>query len=71
MFKLFMTMCILVNGEVQCTEYDDSTGKIYQELAKCEQDAAMRFYGMTDIFSTYGQDYEKLIVGCDPADSDS
>ena len=66
-----MVMCVLVNGEMQCTDYDDSTGKIYQELAKCEQDAAMRFYGMTDVFSTYNQDYEKLEVGCREADSNS
>jgi len=71
MYKLFMVMCVLVNGEVQCTDYDDSTGKIYQELAKCEQDAAMRFYGMTDLFSVYGQDYEKLEVGCREADKES
>ena len=64
-------MCILVNGEVQCTEYDDSTGKIYQDLANCEKDAARRFYGMTDIFSMYGQDYEKLIVGCNTTEEDS
>ena len=64
-------MCVLVNGEMQCTDYDDSTGKIYQELAKCEQDAAMRFYGMTDVFSLYNQDYEKLEVGCREADSNS
>jgi len=71
MYKLFMVMCVLVNGEMQCTDYDDSTGKIYQELAKCEQDAAMRFYGMTDVFSLYNQDYEKLEVGCREADSNS
>ena len=57
-------MCVLVNGEIQCTDYDDSTGKIYQELAKCEQDAAERFYGMTEVFRYYGQDYEKIEVGC-------
>ena len=66
-----MVLCVLVNAEVKCTDYDDSTGKIYQELSKCEQDAAMRFYGMTDIFTAYGQDYEKLIVGCNKADSSS
>ena len=71
MFKLFMTMCVLVNGEIQCTDYDDSTQKIYQELTKCEQDAAMRFYGMTDVFSYYNQDYEMLEVGCTEADKDS
>ena len=71
MYKLFMVMCVLVNGEVQCTDYDDSTQKIYQELAKCEQDAAMRFYGMTDVFNYYNQDYERLEVGCTEADKDS
>ena len=64
-------MCVLVNGELQCTEYDDSTQTIYQELAKCEQDAAMRFYGITDIFNNYNQDYEKIEVGCSEADKDS
>ena len=43
MYKLFMVMCVLVNGESQCTLYDDSTNRIYQELAKCEADAEMRF----------------------------
>ena len=64
MYKLFMVMCVLVNGESQCTLYDDSTNRIYQELAKCEADAEMRFYGMTDIFSAYNQDYERIEVGC-------
>ena len=64
-------MCVLVNGEMQCTDYDDSTGKIYQELSKCETDAAARFYGMTDVFNYYNQDYEKIEVGCREADSNS
>ena len=64
-------MCVLVNGEMQCTDYDDSTGKIYQELSKCEEDAAARFYGMTDVFNYYNQDYEKIEVGCREADSNS
>ena len=71
MYKLFMVMCVLVNGEMQCTDYDDSTGKIYQELSKCEEDAAARFYGMTDVFNYYNQDYEKIEVGCREADSNS
>ncbi len=71
MYKLFMIMCVLVNGEVQCTTYDDSTGKIYQELAKCEADAGARFYGMTEVFAYYKQDYERLTVGCEEADKDS
>ena len=71
MYKLFMVMCVLVNGEMQCTDYDDSTGQIYQELSKCEEDAAARFYGMTDVFNYYNQDYEKIEVGCREADSNS
>ena len=71
MYKLFMVMCVLVNGETQCTTYDDSTGKVYQELAKCEADAEARFYGMTDIFSYYNQEYERLEVGCEDIKEDS
>ena len=71
MYKLFMTMCVLVNGEVQCTNYDDSEQKIYKQLANCEQNAAMRFYGMADVFNRYGQPYKKLIVGCTEVDKDS
>ena len=64
-------MCVLVNGEIQCTTYDDSTGKIYVELAKCEADAGARFYGMTDVFAYYKQPYESLEVGCEEADKNS
>ena len=71
MFKLFMTMCVLVNGEIQCTNYDDSTGNIYRELAKCEADAAARFYAMTEVFARFEQPYEKIVIGCDEADSNS
>ena len=71
MYKLFMTMCILVNGEVQCTNYDDTDKVIYQELAKCEAMAAYRFYAMTEVFAYYNQPYEKLVIGCTEADKDS
>jgi|TARA_A100001391_G_scaffold76051_1_gene49236 hypothetical protein len=71
MYKLFMILCVLVEGEVKCTGYDDSTAKIYEDLANCERDAEFRFYGMTDIFSLYGQEYEKIVVGCDEADQNS
>ena len=66
-----MIMCVLVDGETKCTTYDDSTGKVYEELAKCEADAGARFYGMTDVFRYYGQDYESLVVGCDEMREDS
>ena len=64
MYKLFATFCFLVNGAVECTDYNDSDEKIYQELAKCEEMAEYRFYGMTDVFATYKQPYEKIVIGC-------
>jgi len=64
MYKLFMIMCVLVNGEIQCTGYDDSSATIYKTLAECERDAEYRFYGLTDIFRVYGQPYERLEIGC-------
>ena len=71
MYKLFMIMCVLVNGELKCTTYDDSTKNIYESLAKCESDAGARFYGMTEVFAYYNQDYESIVVGCEEADSNS
>ena len=71
MYKLFMTMCVLVNGAVECTDYNDSDQVVYQELAKCEEMAAYRFYAMTDVFARYNQPYEKLVVGCTEEDRDS
>jgi hypothetical protein len=64
MYKLFATMCFLVNGAVECTDYDDSDQKIYQELAKCEEMAEYRFYGLTAVFSQYDQPYERIEMGC-------
>ena len=32
MYKLFMTMCVLVNGAVECTDYNDSDQVIYQDV---------------------------------------
>ena len=64
-------MCVLVNGAVECTEYNDSDQVIYQELAKCEQMAAYRFYAMTDVFARFNQPYEKLVIGCTEVDKDS
>ena len=71
MFKLFAVMCFLVNGEVECTNYDDSEQRIYQTLARCEKDAESRFYGLTDVFRQYGQPYEKIVIGCDEIKEDS
>ena len=68
MYKLFMVMCVLVNGEIQCTDYDDSEANIYKNLNDCEQDAHYRFYGLTDIFENYGQPYESIVMGCKDAE---
>jgi hypothetical protein len=57
-------MCFLVNGVVECTDYNDSNQKIYMTLAECERDAEYRFYGLTDVFTLYQQPYEKIIIGC-------
>ena len=64
MFKLFATMCFLVNGAVECTNYNDSYATIYNTLNECEKVAEERFYGMTDVFHTYNQPYEKIVMGC-------
>ena len=66
-----MVMCVLVNGETKCTTYDDSTRKVYEDLAKCEADAGARFYGITDVFAYYKQDYESIEVGCEEMREDS
>ena len=65
MFKLFMVMCSLVNGAVECTDYHDSEANIYQTLLECEKDAQYRFYGLTDIFTRYQQPYEQIVIGCE------
>jgi len=64
-------MCFLVNGAVECTNYDDSDQVIYKELAKCEEMAAYRFYAMTDVFSMYQQPYEFIEIGCVEIKEDS
>ena len=64
-------MCFLVNGAVECTDYNDSEQVIYRELAKCEEMASYRFYGMTDIFTRYQQPYELIEIGCIEIKEDS
>ena len=64
-------MCVLLSGEVQCTNYDDSDKKIYEQLANCEKDAAYRFYGMAEFFDVYNIPYERMEVGCEQVDPKS
>ena len=71
MYKLFATMCFLVNGAVECTNYNDSEQVIYQELVKFEEMAAYRFYAMTDVFERYQQPYELIEIGCVEIKEDS
>ena len=66
-----MIMCVLVNGELKCTTYDDSTNNVYKELAKCEADAGARFYGLTDVFAYYKQEFESIEVGCEEMKQES
>jgi len=64
-------MCFLVNGEVECTNYNDSYAKLYQDLASCENDAKSRFYELTDVFTRYQQPYEKIVIGCEEIKEES
>jgi len=64
-------MCILVNGAIECTGYDDSTAMIYKTLNECERDAEYRFYGLTAVFSQYNQPYERIEIGCEEIKEDS
>ena len=65
MFKLFAIMCFVVNGAVECTNYDDSEREIYDSLMRCEKDAEARFYGLTSIFRQYNTPYESIVIGCE------
>lgn len=64
MYKLFAIICILVNGELQCTDYDDSEKQLFKTLKECDAQASYRFYGMAEIFDTYNIPYDRMEVGC-------
>ena len=57
-------MCVLVNGELHCTDFNDSDAVIYESLNECERNAEYRFYGLTAVFSQYDQPYERIEMGC-------
>ena len=65
MYKLFAIMCILVNGESQCTVYNDTQQGEFKDVITCEQQAEYRFYTMMDGFAQYNIPFEKIIVGCE------
>ena len=64
MWKLFAIICILTNGELQCTNYDDSEKQIFRSLQECDKQASFRFYGMAEVFDAYGIPYDTMEVGC-------
>ena len=53
MWKLFAIICVLVNGELECTTYDDSENQVFKSLQECDAQASYRFYGMAEIFDAY------------------
>jgi len=64
MFKMFAIMCILINGQPQCTEYSDSMQQTFADQISCEQMASTRFYEMMDGFIAYNIPFEEIVVGC-------
>jgi len=57
-------MCVLVNGELQCTDYHDNQMQVFSELNKCEEQAEYRFYAMTDTFLRMNIPFESIKIGC-------
>ena len=70
MYKLFAIICVLVNGELDCTLYDDSENQVFQTLARCNQQAEYRFYGMAEVFGAYQIPYDSMEVGCKEIEED-
>tara|TARA_B100001175_G_scaffold294792_1_gene282341 strand:+ start:83 stop:295 length:213 start_codon:yes stop_codon:yes gene_type:complete len=65
MFKMFAIICLLVNGEPQCTQYSDSHMQIFDNKIACEQAASARFYEMMDGFIQYNIPFEQITIGCE------
>jgi hypothetical protein len=64
MFKLFATMCILVNGIPECTTYSDNKDEIFKTLVECEQRAEVRFYETMGGIMAYDIPFESITIGC-------
>ena len=64
MFKLFASMCILVNGIPECTTYSDNKAEIFQTLIECEQKAEVRFYETMGGFISANIPFESITIGC-------
>ncbi len=65
MFKMFAIICLLVNGEPQCTQYSDSYQQTFDKQIHCEQAAGDRFYEMMDGFIKYNIPFEEITIGCE------
>jgi hypothetical protein len=61
---MFLVLCLLVNGELQCTEYQDSERQVFKKLTDCEKSAEYRFYTMTDSFLKADVPFETIQIGC-------
>ena len=70
MFKMFAIMCILVNGQPQCTQYNDSYQQTFANKIACEQAASERFYTMMDGFIKYDIPFESIVIGCKSQEDD-
>ena len=64
MFKMFAVMCLLTNGAVNCTLYNDSEQQVFPDQIACEQSASDRFYEMMDGFIQYNIPFETIEIGC-------
>ena len=64
MFKMFAVMCLLTNGAVNCTLYNDSEQQVFPDQTTCEQSASDRFYEMIDGFIQYNIPFETIEIGC-------
>ncbi len=71
MYKLFAIICVFVNGELDCTLYDDSEKQIFKTLAECDKQAQYRFYGMAEVFDAYEIPFDTMEVGCKNEEEDS
>jgi len=68
MFKMFAVMCLLTNGAVNCTLYNDSEQQVFPDQTTCEQAASDRFYEMMDGFIQYNIPFETIEIGCVESD---
>jgi len=71
MFNIFATMCLLVNGVVECSTYNDNREGVFQELKACEERAEYRFYETVGGFINNDYPFKSITVGCRSDEDDS